>query len=442
MRSAATGPTLALAVVLTSSLLQAGDRSPPRILSAATARPIAPFKSNSAVTARWADSKQTAAKTKTTRTRSFQARAGRTNQTAPPLSRVVRIPSIAVPGGPTVRLTSQLEPLDPFDDPFGDRSTGQRQVELPSPTLHPITSQPTGDNGPGQPFEEIEDPLRSAPAPPADNSPREQPGAEPAPLPPPPSSSEDTDQDPAEPCNRIYNERDCCAEDDACRIAREGVYKSIRDISVDITPQLTLAKLATEDEDNGTYEQELELSLAESPSRIWRNTRGETLADGRLVDFRDGQVVVEQANGDTVRIPFGALSDDDSCFVTAWWSIPTECRLERDEYAGRNWIATTLTWKASALCHKPLYFENVQLERYGHTAGPLVQPVLSGAHFFLNIAALPYNMGIHPPNECHYALGYYRPGNCAPWLMPPIPLSIRGALLQAGAITGGILVIP
>ena len=227
--------------------------------------------------------------------------------------------------------------------------------------------------------------------------------------------------------------------DEACRDAHDATHKSIRNISVDITPQLTLAKLSSS---SRTYEEELEMNLAEAPSRLWRNRRGEAIADGRLVDFRDGRVVIQQDDGDTVRIPFSQLSDDDSCFMTAWWSIPSECKMREEQFAERNWIATTMTWKASALCHKPLYFENVQLERYGHTAGPVVQPVLSGAHFFLNVAALPYKMGINPPTECQFALGYYRPGNCAPWLMPPIPLSIRGAIMEAAAITGGIFVIP
>ena len=97
---------------------------------------------------------------------------------------------------------------------------------------------------------------------------------------------------------------------------------------------------------------------------------------------------------------------------------------------------------ASALCHKPLYFEEVQLERYGHTAGPIRQPIISGAHFFLNIAALPYNMAINPPKECEYALGYYRPGSCAPWMIPPIPLSLRGAAAETGAVLGGVFLLP
>jgi hypothetical protein len=105
-------------------------------------------------------------------------------------------------------------------------------------------------------------------------------------------------------------------------------------------------------------------------------------------------------------------------------------------------VASTFTYQASGLCHKPLYFEEVQLERYGHTAGPIKQPLLSGAHFFLNIAVLPYKMGINPPCECQYALGYYRPGSCAPWHIPPVPISVRGALAEAGAWVGGIYIIP
>jgi hypothetical protein len=102
----------------------------------------------------------------------------------------------------------------------------------------------------------------------------------------------------------------------------------------------------------------------------------------------------------------------------------------------------TFTWKASALCHKPLYFEERQLERYNHGCGPFVQPIMSGAHFFLNVAVLPYKMGINPPGECQYPLGYYRPGSCAPRLLPPLPISLRGGLAEAGVVSGLIFLIP
>jgi hypothetical protein len=51
-------------------------------------------------------------------------------------------------------------------------------------------------------------------------------------------------------------------------------------------------------------------------------------------------------------------------------------------------------------------------------------------------------MGINPVNECQYALGYYRPGSCAPWMIQPIPLSLRGAIAETAVILGGVYVIP
>lgn len=122
--------------------------------------------------------------------------------------------------------------------------------------------------------------------------------------------------------------------------------------------------------------------------------------------------------------------------------FPPECPLADERYVPRSWPCTTFTWTASSLCHKPLYFEQVQLERYGHSWGPILQPVLSGAHFFVTIPILPYMMGVYPPNECIYTLGYYRPGNCAPYMLDPIPLSVRGALYEGGAVTGVAFLVP
>ena len=93
--------------------------------------------------------------------------------------------------------------------------------------------------------------------------------------------------------------------------------------------------------------------------------------------------------------------------------FPCECELS-GVFIDRNWESTLFTWKASSLCHKPLYFEEVALERYGHSLNPLMQPIFSGVHFFATIPILPYLMGVYPPNECQYVLGYYRPGDCAP----------------------------
>lgn len=122
--------------------------------------------------------------------------------------------------------------------------------------------------------------------------------------------------------------------------------------------------------------------------------------------------------------------------------FPTECPLPASAFEGRNWQPLVFTWKASGLCHKPLYFEQVGVERYGHNLGPILQPFASGAHFFLTVPILPYKMGLEPPGECMYTLGYYRPGSCAPWILDPLPLSVRAALAQGGVWTGMIFLIP
>ncbi|MBN2475564.1 MAG: hypothetical protein JXB62_13210 [Pirellulales bacterium] len=122
--------------------------------------------------------------------------------------------------------------------------------------------------------------------------------------------------------------------------------------------------------------------------------------------------------------------------------IPKECSLGEKEFQPRAWAPTTFTWKATGLCHKPLYFEDVHLERYGHSWGPYLQPFISGGHFFLTIPVLPYKMGLEPPGECIYTLGYYRPGSCAPYLLDPLPLSVRAGLAQAAVWTGGVYVFP
>ena len=122
--------------------------------------------------------------------------------------------------------------------------------------------------------------------------------------------------------------------------------------------------------------------------------------------------------------------------------LPNDCPLGHATFEPRSFAPITYTWTASGLCHKPLYFEEAKLERYGHMCGPWVQPWVSGAHFFLTVPILPYKMGLELPNECMYTLGYYRPGSCAPYLLDPIPLSVRGALFEAGAWVGAACVIP
>jgi hypothetical protein len=172
------------------------------------------------------------------------------------------------------------------------------------------------------------------------------------------------------------------------------------------------------------------------PSGDWTDHAGNLIGQGTMVELSRGYLIIDGHNG-RQKISVARLSDNSIALIAAAWRIPSECVLTSSTFQGRCWTPQTVSWHASSLCHKPLYFEDVQLERYGHSAGPYLGPLRSTAHFFVGVITWPYQTAIHPANECVYSLGYYRPGDCAPWLVDPIPISLQGAAREAGLITGG-----
>jgi hypothetical protein len=107
----------------------------------------------------------------------------------------------------------------------------------------------------------------------------------------------------------------------------------------------------------------------------------------------------------------------------------------------REWAASNYFWVAPGLCHNPLYFEDINLERHGHSFG-LLQPAVSVGHFFVRIPFWPYMMAINPPRECVYTLGYYRPGSYAPFCLHHPPIRARGILAEGAAVTAVFLIFP
>lgn len=107
----------------------------------------------------------------------------------------------------------------------------------------------------------------------------------------------------------------------------------------------------------------------------------------------------------------------------------------------RLWEQSVSMWEAPAFCHRPLYFEDENLERHGRSFG-LAQPAVSAVHFAGRGMAWPYLAGAFPPHECIYTLGRERPGSCAAYRLYRPPLSARGAAYQAAAVTGLSFVVP
>jgi hypothetical protein len=250
---------------------------------------------------------------------------------------------------------------------------------------------------------------------------------------PPPNlrSSKSGDSAPTRPKSTKRNDVKC---DDV----RDRAFSAdIDKIKLDIAPSFGVGP-----KDKQSPEEKRESFAKSAPNRPWYDQTGAQIAEGRLVDFAHNEIIIENQSGGRSSIPLRRLSDPDSVYVAEAWGLPQTCSLGSDRIAARVYEPTTVAWKASGLCHKPLYFEEIQLERSGHEYGPIVQPAISSVHFFKNIAFLPYKMGINPMTECQYTLGHYRPGNCAPWSIEPIPLSLRGAAAQAKVITGAVLVLP
>ena len=324
---------------------------------------------------------------------------------------------------------------DPFSDPFGDKQQPPSDAQPEQDELLPFRA-PQSVSAPSA----APEPVSLAPPSNAGANAGSSVAQNDPPPPPPASvflSARSLRQQEEQPCDRVYNDRNCCAAADQCSEARRKLDDPITKISLDITPAFN-----PDSDDAALDAEEMNSQLGSTPHRVWKDRQGNVIGEGRMTDYRRGRVLIAGEDGQVEPLRFQDLSDDDLCFVTAWWGLPTECTLGDRQFAGRDWMPATFTWTASALCHKPIYFEEVQLERYGHSAGPVLQPLASGAHFFLNVAVLPYKMGINPPQECRYALGYYRPGSCAPWMVPPVPLSVRGGLMQAGAVLGGVYLIP
>ena len=212
----------------------------------------------------------------------------------------------------------------------------------------------------------------------------------------------------------------------------------IKNIRVDSSPGFVQGYQGLDRTNSYTKESFVE----KAPSRSWYDYDGQVVAQGRLIDLVFGTALIEQADGTRTSYLLRKLSDGDQAYIAEVWGVPVTCSLGDQGFEARMFADSTFTWKATGACHKPLYFEDVQLERYGHEWGPVVQPAISTLNFFGSFALLPYNMGIHPMNECQYPLGYYRPGSCAPWTLGPIPISLRGALSQASVVTGTAWAVP
>jgi hypothetical protein len=143
------------------------------------------------------------------------------------------------------------------------------------------------------------------------------------------------------------------------------------------------------------------------------------------------------ALGIYIGLPTGDLPADHA--AGCWESINQSGAASA---AARSWPGLVYQWDATSLCHRPLYFEEINLERHGYGCCACLQPIASAAHFFGTVPALPYCMAAECPCECVYTLGHYRPGSCPPWRCHWPPCDPLAAAAEGGVLTGMIFLIP
>lgn len=122
--------------------------------------------------------------------------------------------------------------------------------------------------------------------------------------------------------------------------------------------------------------------------------------------------------------------------------LMTEHVTVNENVAPREWGAQATTWAAPNFYSHPLYFEQVNLERYQTNLPPCAIPLVSYAHFLGSVPTLPYQAGYKHPTDRSYTLGHWRPGDSVPHRIHWTPMTKRGLLYQGAASTGAVFLLP
>lgn len=105
-------------------------------------------------------------------------------------------------------------------------------------------------------------------------------------------------------------------------------------------------------------------------------------------------------------------------------------------YIPRTFERYDYHFAATDVYSNPLYFEDPQLERYGHTLPPLIQPIASVARFGGQLVLFPYQVAMKPFAAKIYPLGWYGPGEYTPYRLYQLPLNAKAAAAEVGTILG------
>lgn len=121
--------------------------------------------------------------------------------------------------------------------------------------------------------------------------------------------------------------------------------------------------------------------------------------------------------------------------------FPNDPVISTEAYQGRRFYPTRLEVAPYYVCHGRLYFQQINLERYGWGLGAF-GPLLSGMKFLYDFVSWPYHLATEPCRRFEYNTGWCLPGDPVPLLLYPLHVSPTGFVAEVGTILTLVAVFP
>ncbi len=209
----------------------------------------------------------------------------------------------------------------------------------------------------------------------------------------------------------------------------------------------------------GTFVDEAQVHVSDADEYSPQDSAIPLLADPRYMTANQGEVVPSPAPVPTSPFKSGGEDEDADRFGRHLSDVmldirptegvmPTDVAAEifeqqaitdpRQTHEGPGILCSYTPW---TICFRPLYFEEVALERYGEKRR-FLQPAASGVQFLKNIALLPYKMRVRPPRSCVCSNGFSRIGDCPPPGYGECVWRWDAAIIEAAAVTGFVFILP
>ena len=189
-------------------------------------------------------------------------------------------------------------------------------------------------------------------------------------------------------------------------------------------------ELELDDEDETDAENEIEQQRLRYRSDL-----------SRPISFSPGQMIFGYVDDKGNQVPASEERRPYLLDFNGYRNNPFSYGGRRQNQFGCYWEPKFAVWKSPDLCYQPLYYEDMNLERYG-ARQPFLQPGLSAIHFFGSTIRLPYMMALDPIHECQYSAGFGRPGNKYCYQRERFVWSLKAGSFQTLLVAAAVFGLP